>query len=189
MRQLIKSAVRLMFPLTAWTTECVMQDRTVTDAVVVVQERSNIRREVVPVPDGGQRCIVNFRARVDDTWHWATGQYDWPGDRPREEACAVAMKRAEQTLRNQLRPATVASQQVLVCNDATDSLTLRNTSVGSQGRLHQFRPHPEFPNRFWHNGTQCRWFLESAFKDRDIYTYQGVICQVADDGWVVVDKF
>jgi hypothetical protein len=99
------------------------------------------------------------------------------------------MKRAEQTLRNQLRPATVASQQVLVCNDATDSLTLRNTSVGSQGRLHQFRPHPEFPNRFWHNGTQCRWFLESAFKDRDIYTYQGVICQVADDGWVVVDKF
>jgi len=189
MRQLKFTAALMLLPLVAFGSECVMQDRTVTDAVVVVQERSNIRREVVPAPDGGQRCIVNFRARVDSTWHWATGQYDWPGDRPREEACAVAMKRAEQSLRNQLRPAHVASQQVLVCTDAPDAGTLRNTQVGTTGRLHQFRPHPEFPNRFWHNGAQCRWFLESAFRNRDIYTYQGVVCQVAEDGWIVVDKF
>jgi hypothetical protein len=179
----------LILPVVAWATECVMQDRTVSDAVVVVQERSNIQREVVPAPDGGRRCIVNFKARVGNTWHWATGQYDWPGDRPREEACAVAMKRAEDSLRNLVRPAHVASQQVLICNDGSDMATLKNSQIGSMAKLDQFRPHPDFPNAFWHKGTHCRWFLESSFKNNDIYTYQGVICRVESERWVVVDKF
>ena len=186
----MKLAMALMFvPLTVLATDCVMQDRTVSDAVVVVQERSNITREVVPAPRGGQRCIVNFRARVGDAWHWATGQYDWPGDRPREEACAVATKRAEDSLRNLVRPAHVASQQVLICNDRPDSATIQTSQIGQAGRLHQFRPHPDYPNRFWHNGAQCRWFLESSFRNNDIYTFQGIVCQVAEDNWVVVDKF
>jgi hypothetical protein len=31
--------------------------------------------------------------------------------------------------------------------------------------------------------------LDSAFRNQDVYTYQGVICQVQRDQWVVVDKF
>jgi hypothetical protein len=31
--------------------------------------------------------------------------------------------------------------------------------------------------------------LESSFRNNDIYTFQGVVCQVAEDNWIVVDKF
>ena len=64
------------------TAECVLQDRTVTSHSIVIQERSGLRQTVVTPPEGGKRCIVNFRARVGSAWYTATGQYDWAGDRP-----------------------------------------------------------------------------------------------------------
>ena len=70
------------------TAECVLQDRTVTSHSIVIQERSGLRQTVVVPPEGGKRCIVNFRARVGSAWYTATGQYDWAGDRPANEACA-----------------------------------------------------------------------------------------------------
>jgi hypothetical protein len=77
----------------------------------------------------------------------------------------------------------------MICRDQPDLLTLRSTNPGTVAELSQFRPHPEYPKRFWHNGAQCRMFLDSAWTGRDIRTYQGVICQVQDSKWVVVDKF
>ena len=66
---------------------------------------------------------------------------------------------------------------------------IRNTNPGSEGRQHQFRPHPDFSRRFWHNGAQCRWFLDPGLRNGDIYRYQGIICQLEGDNWVVLDKF
>jgi len=184
-----KLALALLFPATVLASECVLQDRTVTASAVRIEERSGLREDVVPAPDGGRRCMVNFKARVGATWYWAQGHYDWPGDRPRGEACAVAVSRAEDSVKTQVAPSHVRSEKVMVCSDQRDLELLRSTNPGSVGRLHQFRPHPDFPKRFWHNGAQCKFFLDSAFRNQDVYTYQGVICQVQKDQWVVVDKF
>ncbi len=181
--------IAALLPISAMAAECVLQDRTVTASTVRIEERSGIQQDVVPAPNGGRRCIVNFKARVGASWYWANGQYDWPGDRPATEACAVAVSRAEDMVRTQVAPSHVRSEKVLICSDKSDQQTLRSTNPGTVGELHQFRPHPDFPRRFWHNGTQCRWFLDSAFRGQDIYTYQGVICQIHDNKWVVVDKF
>lgn len=181
--------IAALLPASVLAAECVLQDRTVTASTVRIEERSGIRQEVVPAPDGGRRCIVNFKARVGASWYWANGQYDWAGDRPREEACAVAVSRAEDSVKTQVAPSHVQSEKVLICSDRPDLETLRSTNPGTIGELHQFRPHPKFPKRFWHNGAQCKWFLDSAFRNQDIYTYQGIICQVQDSKWVVVDKF
>jgi hypothetical protein len=169
--------------------ECVLQDRTVTSHAIVIQERSGMRQTVVPTTEGGKRCIVNFRARVGATWYSATGQYDWAGDRPASEACAVAAARADDSVHAQTVSQHVRSEKVMVCNDREDSNTLRSTRPGTVAQLHQFRPHPDYPNRFWHNGAQCRMFLDSAWTGRDIHTYQGVICQLQPNQWVVVDKY
>lgn len=176
-----------LFPILA-VADCVLQDRTVTSHAIVIQERSGITQTVVPSPEG-KRCIVNFRARVGATWYSATGQYDWPGDRPASEACAVAAARADDSVHSQTVSQHVRSEKVMVCNDREDTATLRSTSPGTVAQLHQFRPHPDYPNGFWHNGTQCRMFLDSAWNGRDIYTYQGVICQIQNNRWVVVDKY
>lgn len=186
MKRLI--ALTVLIPALA-TAECVLQDRTVTSHSIVIQERSGMRQTVVPAPDGGKRCIVNFRARVGATWYSATGQYDWAGDRPAGEACAVAAARADDSVHAQTVSQHVRSEKVMVCNDREDMNTLRSTQPGATGKLHQFRPHPDYPNRFWHNGAQCRMFLDSAWTGRDIHTYQGVICQLQDNHWVVVDKY
>lgn len=181
--------IAVLLPTAVLASECVLQDRTVTAASVTIQERSGIQQHVVPVPQGGQRCIVSFRAQVDSTWYTAFGQYDWPGDRPSSEACAVAMSRADDSVQQQAVPAHVRTEKVMVCNDRSDLTTLRQSHPGSVGQAHQFRPHPDYPRRFWHNGAQCRWFVEPAFVNGDIRNFQGVICQLQDSNWVVVDKF
>jgi len=181
--------IAALLPISALAAECVLQDRTVTASTVRIEERSGIQQDIVPAPGGGRRCLVNFKARVGASWYWANGHYDWAGDRPAGEACAVAVSRAEDMVRTQVAPSHVRSEKVLVCSDKPDLATFQNTNPGTVGEIHQFRPHPDFPNRFYHNGTQCKWFLDSAFRGQDIYTYQGIICQIHNSKWVVVDKF
>lgn len=184
-------AVLALVPVLAWANsdQCVMQQRTVSQASVQILERSGLRREVVNLPTGAMRCQATFRARIGSEWHTAFGEYDWPGDRSRDEACAIAVTRAEQSVIQRVGQSQLRTDQVMVCRDQADLVTVRESRPGSQGRLHQFRPHPDYPKSFWHQGTHCRWFLDSQFRNQDIYTYQGIICQVQGGLWVVVDKF
>jgi len=185
-----KLLVTILLPAVSLANDqCVMQDRTVSRGQVVIAERSNIRTEVVPTTANQRRCLVNFRARIGTDWHTAFGEHEWDGARPREEACAVAVKRAEDALRERVGQSQVVSEKILICNDNPDLRTLRQTNPGTVGDLSQFRPHPDYPREFWHNGAVCRMFLDSAFVGRDIRTFQGAICRVQDNRWVVVDKF
>jgi hypothetical protein len=168
--------------------QCVMQERVVTQTDTKILERSKIRRDVVP-SQHGRKCIVDFRVRVGREWHTAFGEHTWPGDRPSEEACAVAVKRAEDDVQQRLGRTVAINERILVCKDRPELETLRRTQVGTIGDAGQFRIHPNYPEKFYHNGAQCRWFVEPAFTGRDIRTFQGVICNVQDQKWVVVDKF
>jgi hypothetical protein len=96
---------------------------------------------------------------------------------------------ADQQVRDRVGRSQTASERVLICSDNPDLRQLRQVNPGSVGRLAQFRPHPERPRLFWHNGAQCRYFLDSQFTGTDIQTWQGIICKLGTDEWVVVDKF
>ena len=169
--------------------ECVLQDKTVSQSSVVIAERSKISATVVPDPQQGKRCLVNFRARVGSTWYTASGEHTWSGDTPRESACAVATKRAEDSVRDQISSSRVISEKILICNDDPTLENIRQTNPGTVGDLSQFRPHPDYLKEFWYNGTHCRWFLDTGFTAGDIRTWQGIICKIHDSKWVVVDKF
>ena len=168
--------------------DCVLQDKTVSQSSAVIAERTQITATVVPDPQIGKRCLVTFRARVGATWHTAQGEYAWPGDTPRDSACAIAVKRAEDSVREQVASSRVISEKILVCRDDPTLDTIRQTNPGTVGELSQFRPHPNYPSEFWHNGAQCRWFLDSGFTGSDIRTWQGIICKIQDSKWVVIDK-
>lgn len=169
--------------------QCVLQDRTVTRGTLTIAERTSIRTEVVPAASNQRRCLVNFRARIGTEWHTAFGEYEWDGHTPREQACAVAVKRAEDDLRERVGRSQVLSEKILICNDNPDLRTLRQSNPGTVADLSQFRPHPEYIKEFYHNGTVCRWFVDSMYTGRDIRTFQGIICRIQDNRWVVVDKF
>lgn len=181
--------ILLLLPVVAFAQQCVLQDKTVTRGTVTIAERSEIRPEVVPGSNGSRKCMVSFRARVGSTWHTAFGEYEWPGDRPRDEACAVAVKRAEDSVRERVAATQIVSEKVLICRDNPDLNTILQINPGTVGELSQFRPHPDYPREFWHNGTQCRFILDSTYTGRDIRTFQGIICKVHNAKWVVVDKF
>ena len=168
---------------------CVLQDRTVTRSETVIEERSDIRRDVVPYFEGRRKCSVSFRVRIGAEWHAAFGEHVWIGDVPAGQACAVAVARAEDEVRERVGRARSVTERTLVCQDDDRLRGLSTTQIGTVGDLHQFRPHPDRPKSFHHNGTVCRWFLDSNFTGRDVRTYQGIVCQIQDRKWVVVDKF
>ena len=178
-----------LIPATVLASECVLQDRTVSRNSVTIAERSRITPEVVPAVNGGRKCMVTFRARIGADWHTAHGEHTWAGDRPREEACAQAVRNAEDSVRERVGRTQSTSEKTMVCSDRPDLDALRSTNPGTVAELHQFRPHPDYPREFWHNGAPCRYFLDSAYVQSDVRTFQGVICKVHDSRWVVVDKW
>jgi hypothetical protein len=179
----------ILVPASVMASECVLQDRTVSRSTVAIAERSKITQEVVPSTNGNRKCMVNLRVRVGPNWHTAFGEHEWPGDRPREEACAVAVKNAEADVIERVGRVNTLSEKTMVCSDRPDLDALRSTNPGTVAELHQFRPHPDFPREFWHNGAPCRYFLDSAYVRSDVRTFQGVICKIHDARWVVVDKW
>jgi len=79
----------------------------------------------------------------------------------------------------------IAQQIIETCDD---NQKFNIGQIGFSGKLKLFKPHPDFPGSFIHNGTTCKWFLDNELKDNSLIGYQGIICKVKDN-WTVVDKF
>lgn len=169
--------------------ECVLQSNTTSQASIQIQERSGFSQNIVLMPNGTQRCQVAFRAKIKNEWHTALGHYDVAAGADSSKICTTAQHLAETGLVNRLANKQVASDAVLTCRDQPDLNTLRETQIGTIGQIHQFRPHPNYPGQFLHNGTQCQMFVDPVLTARDVKIWQGVICNLQDSKWVVVDKF
>jgi len=173
----------------AQTENCYLQDRTVTKSQAVIAERSRIAREIVPGFGGDKTCVVNYRARIGNEWHMAQGRVTWDGQASEGRACARAITEADNELLQRIGTTQAVNEKVLVCNDRPGMATINSPKVGHVGDVSQFRPHPEKTERFYHSGTQCKWFVESAFAQNRMRQYQGIICETQPSQWVVVDKF
>ena len=169
--------------------ECVMQSKTVSTQKIVITKRTDVKRNIIQSPNGERKCVVNFQVEIANKWHIANGEYSWDGQRPSGEACAAAVALAERDVQAKLQGGAAISENILVCNDDPDRMRLQQLHPGTIGNLAQFRQHPEYPNAFYHNGTQCRWFVETAYESAQIKNYLGVICKLETDQWVVVDRF
>lgn len=188
LKQLAITAV-LTASATAVAQTCVLQQNTVNRTTVTIQERSQISATVVPTVSGGKKCMVDMRVRIGADWHTTFGEHEWQGNTPRETACAVAVNRAEAAAIQRVAATAVVSENVLICNDRENMNTLRDINPGTVAELAQFRPHPSHTGEFWHNGARCRWFVDTVWQQRTVNTMQGIICQLQDSKWVVVDKF
>ena len=185
----LATATVLTASLMAQAQTCVLQQNTVNRATVTIQERSQISATVVPTVDGRKKCLVNMRVRIGQDWHTTFGEHTWDGNSPRETACAAAVNRAENSVIQRVTATAVVSENVLVCSDQENLNTLREINPGTVAELAQFRPHPTHTQEFWHNGTRCRWFVDTVWQQQTVNTMQGIICRLQDSKWVVVDKF
>lgn len=166
-----------------------VQERAVTRMEVLIAERSAIRRDVIPYFDRQRKCIVDFKVRVGRDWYVAYGEHTWDGHRPDAEACAIAVAKAEDSVRERVSHAQSISERIVICKDQPALTTIRGSQIGNVGDRGQFRPHPARPERFFYNGTQCAWFIEPQFTGERIHNFQGIVCELHDSKWVVVDRF
>jgi hypothetical protein len=180
--------VGAMLSTPSWA-DCILKSKSVSKDTAVIIERSAIKRTVVPDPSNGKKCVVDFSVRIGQNWYRAFGEYVWDGDRPSGEACAAAVALAEKDVLAQTGNRSVMGEDILICTDDPDHNKLPNTNPGTIARLDQYRLHPDYPNDFYYNGTRCRFFLEPLYQNRNVVNYTGVICQLYDDKWAVVDKF
>jgi hypothetical protein len=185
----MKAFALLLIPLMVSANECVLHSTTASNTSVQIIERADTKQIVTPDIDGKKRCIVSFRARIGAEWYTAHGEQSWTGNRPTQEMCTMAYRTAESMVVRQATKTNVVSDSVMTCSDRSEHLLLRRTQIGTVGLRSQFRPHPDRPREFHHNGTQCRWFLDTEFREGDVQTFQGIICHLSDSKWTVVDKF
>lgn len=173
--------------LPTWANCDLKEDSVVTNSVRIL-EKQIVSRTVMPTAQG-RSCGVDARFRIGNEWHVQAGDADWKSSETIQQTCARAMDNAERSLTERIGRADIQSRRLLVCRDDGNYRRLDNYEVGTVRRLHQYRPHPSYPSNFVHNGTVCRFFLDTKMQEKDIYTFQGIICEVDKDQWAVVDKF
>ena len=78
----------------------------------------------------------------------------------------------------------------MVCSDLP-KVTTRAVAIGDVVQLSAVRPHPTNTKPFGYKGAECRYFIETDVGTvaTDLYTWQGVICNVRQGEWQVVDKW
>lgn len=185
-RTLIAGLIATMvFP--AWAQCDLQEDSVVTNSVKILQKEVASRNVLQTAQ--GRSCSVDARFRIGSEWYVQAGDAIWQSNETIQQTCARAMDNAERSLTERMGRADVQSRRLLVCRDDGNYRRLDNYEVGTVRRLYQYRPHPSYPNTFTHNGTVCRFFLDTKMQEKDIYTFQGVICEIGKDQWAVVDKF
>jgi hypothetical protein len=189
LKQSFLTIMALPIMATAQSNECYLQDRSISRSTAVIAERSPVRKEVFNHIGNERRCVVDFKVRINTEWHTAYGSYIWDGAVPESQACARAVANAENEILQRVGNTNAVNERILVCNDRRDLVNIRSPEIGQTGNIGQFRPHPDKLERFYYNGTQCKWFVESSFVQNRMRQYQGIICETQNGVWVVVDKF
>jgi hypothetical protein len=158
------------------------------------QQQANISRVtdvdtwVVPVSATQNKCIVSYRALIDNVWHTIEGESVGARTQPETELCRTAMDRGRAIVLSLVGPQNISVETNMVCSDQPRP-KIRHVKIGDTVSESEVRPHPNFPKVFRHRGSQCRWFIEPELRQQDLYQRQGIICLSHGSEWRVVDKW
>jgi hypothetical protein len=78
----------------------------------------------------------------------------------------------------------------MVCTDQDLPKTRNSVKIGDVVKESEVQPDPLWPQaRRLDDGNVCRRFVESNLQGVDMRRSKGVICQVSENAWKVVDKY
>lgn len=155
----------------------------------IIAGPTDIQRLVVP-DAGGQKCVVRYRVNINGDWQTAEGT---AVAKTEAEACNQAMDVGRGVLLSEVEPSTIRTDMQMVCSDLPD-IRVRPVRIGetiweSETDMHN---HPRERGYFWYKRAKCRMFQERNPKDRNLITYQGIVCQATglpNSKWRVIDKY
>jgi hypothetical protein len=177
--------------ITASAQECLMTDRIASTDLGKISNIENIKANLTPWKNGRQTCTVTLDGAVNGKWASGKGEFTWDGQSSSMQACVAAVDLAKKDLLNKLTDSTISNQSVIICKEQKDKdKPLLNPAVGTiLVNVNSLRVHPTFPKSFYHNGEECRWYIETSWNGKDITHINGIICRIDPEHWIVVDKF
>jgi len=179
--------VAALVPALTWANDCTLEQRSLIRSVGRIDQVRNVRGTVVSLRDRTRKCTMQFQGLVNGVWSSGFGEYTWSTDMPDEVACNNAFERGKAALIELTGNQRITDERYLNCLEGSASaMTLR---VGDTLRENAWTPHPQRIGSFWYQGAECRWFIETSLSGRDLYQWQGIVCQIRAGEWVVVDKF
>jgi hypothetical protein len=171
--------------------DCLLTEKTVSKDLGVVQEIRNVQTQLGEWKNGFQSCTATLEGSVNGRWGTGKGVYTWDGNSSPKGACSAAVELAKKDLLEVQKDSTISSVSTVICKERPqqDMPTL-NTKIGQIiGNVNTLRKHPSFPNTFAYNGQSCRWFIETGWNGKDINQLNGIVCNMSQQKWIVVDKF
>lgn len=150
---------------------------------------TDVQRLVVP-DARGQKCLMRYRVHIGDEWYTAEGTGIGATE---SDACKTAIDIGNGRVLSEVEPSQVRADTQMVCSDLPD-IRIRAVRIGevvweSETDMHR---HEQERKYFDYKQTRCRMFTERNARDRNLYTYQGIICKVnssPNSKWRVVDKY
>ena len=170
--------------------ECKMTETIRSKESIVVEMIRDVKAEIYPHGNKQLRCNVHLEGWADGNWHMTSGDFIWSGNYSREQACKAAVELAKKNLQNALKSSTIESESKIVCEEPWPrEQPILNPKVGTiLDSIKGFRMHPQHLKPFYHNGEECRWYLETGWNGKDITQFNGIVCKYGPK-WIVVDKF
>lgn len=177
--------------LTSLAQDCLLQERTVSKDSGTISDIRNVRAEVLPWKNGYQKCVVTLDGLANGQWSQGRGEFVWDGQSSSKQACSAAVELAKKNLLNELKSSTISNESVVICREKPkEEQPLLNPKVGTiLDNPNVLRVHPKFQNTFYHNGEECRWYIETGWNGKDILQFNGIVCRYGPKKWIIVDKF
>jgi hypothetical protein len=187
--QILLTAV--LFTNSAIAQDCIMKERTTSKEIGRIHEIKNVVAEVNPFGKGQYKCTASLEGYTGGKWHQGKGEFIWSGDYSHAKACGAATELAKKNLLTGLYSSTITSETFVVCKEQEEKdRPLLNPKIGTIiDDVRRLRAHTNYPNAFYHNGEECRWYLETGWNGKDIIQFQGIVCRYGPTKWIIVDKF
>jgi adenylate cyclase len=172
----------------ATANECVLQQKTSATSIGSISEIRNIRHDVIAYGAGRKKCTVTLDGLIKNQWVKTVGEYVFE-DETAQVGCGIAVEVAKKNLLDRMNSSIIKNESVVICRDDNLAKSV-STKIGSViESITQLRPHPTFQSTFYHQGQECRWFVEAGWTGRNLQPINGVACKLGPKQWIVVDKF
>jgi hypothetical protein len=169
--------------------ECYVRSSTLTESRDAIEKIADAQNTFVRLSSGQMRCTSTFRVLIKGAWHTAEGQAIVSADTTEAQACARAQNSGKVTILQQVSGKRLTVQEEMICTDQQLPKT-RTVLVGDLIGESEVVPDPAWPNtKRMRDGNVCRRFVEDNLQGIDMRRSKGIICQVSDTAWKVVDKW
>jgi len=173
---------------TSASAQCYVRQAMTKQQQASIVKIADVQTLAVPVSATHHKCIVTFRAQIDNQWVTGEGEHTAPRSVDEKQLCDRAVDSGRVQILSRISARDITVETSMVCDERPE-IKVRNVRIGDTVRESEVRPHPNFPKTFPYRGTQCRWFMEPVLKNQDLGQYQGIICQSHGTQWRVVDKW